>query len=946
MRTDDATLRHAEESATFNSDVKNDSNRQLEDGAVTTTHIQPSQSPIQGTVSAKKRKVGPILAIFLTIFGGGAAFSTLYAPGITLLHFTEVIGKDTNSLIAAAEKTDMQLWRAKLKDVRAGSCGAIKIACRFKTVNIEKTTANFKRAGITLEFDKSAGWGEKRGKITKMSFTDQFGKTIDITSPDQLNDARKNTEFRKAMLAAHNPKFATLKDAPAINFLKKMKTSYAKKLTGNTKEELDKNMQDAVDGKVSLNTPRLKPEVDDEGKETGRYVDDKGQVYTAEEAKGLNVAEDMIKNAPTSAKVLDGLVKGASITGAADTACTVNNMSNAVETGAKLIRARELIRFAMVLNNTTGAMKAGDATPEQVEYLGKKIVEPDMREMVVDESKWYEEGTKDNPPMTKNPNYKKSGLDAIFYKMSAYQDKPNITSREQRFMAGGGMTGTLGKVNTLVAKALGGGSKKDLRQKCKVVQNPAVRGGSLVVGIIAGIGSFGWLTALGVAGSLAFSFAIPYLTSMLSDMVAGNVTGPDLSGVDMINAASIGTSATLNGNARVHGLMPLSPEQMVEYQNTNRQVQVAYEQIERYDAQKTPFDITNQYSFLGSLARTTLPMATAVSTGSVATSLQSVPYLLSTAASTVIPHASAITDQKVSIERYQMCNDETYKEMNVAADPTCVLLYGLPPEAMEIDPIVNAEWMAARDEILADSDIGAPKDNKRDWNYKKFLEDCIVQQPGAHEDGEENDDNGSGCSEPANFVTNWHYAKFKLSVEIALGQDGELPGVDGGSQDNFSEGESGPVGANGWAYPTTSDAAITSGFGPRWGAEHRGIDLVPPNALGKPIFAARDGKVIAAGPADGFGNWIVIKHDDVDGKRYDTVYGHMATEGVFVKAGDSVTAGQEIGKIGNEGESTGPHLHFEIWENGHTNFAGGTAIDPAPIIRGAHDPNPSAEVRT
>lgn len=928
--------------------------KDLEQDAAQTSRLPVTPPPqpakkkgglISGIFKGKKGKAGPLLAIFLTIFGGGAAFTTLYAPGISLLHFTETITRETNSLISAAEKTDAQLWKTKLKQIQAGSCGKIKIACRFKTVNMEKTAANFKRAGITLEFDTDAGWGKNRGKIKKLSFTDQFGKTIEITNPSQLNDAKKNAEFRRAFLAAHNPKFATLKDAPAISFLKNMKTSYAKKLTGNSKEELDKNMQNAVDGKISLETPRLKPEVDKDGKETGRYTDDKGNFYTAEEAKGLTTTETLIKNAPTSAKMIDGLAKGASITGTLDTACTANNLSNAVETGAKLIRARELIRFAMVINNTTGAMKAGDATPEQVEYLGKKIIEPDMREMVVDESKWYEPGTNDKPPMIENPNYKKSGLDATFYKMSAYQETPKITANEQRFMAGGGPTGTLGKFNTMVAKVLGGGTKKDLRQKCKTVQNPAVRGGSLVIGIIAGIGSFGWTTALGVAGSLAFSFAIPYLTSMLSDMVAGNVTGPDLVGMDMVNAAAVGTSATLNGNARVHGLMPLSPEQMVEYQNSNRQVQVAYEQVERYDAQKTPFDITNQYSFLGSLARTTLPIATAVSAGNLAVSLQSVPQILSTASATILPKASAMTDQKVSIERYQMCNDETYKEMNMAADATCVLLYGLPPEAMEIDPVENAEWMAARDEILADSDVGAPKDNKRDWNYKKYLEDCVVQQPGAHENPDENDDNGAGCSEPKNFVANWHYAKFKLSVEIAKGQDGELPGVDGGSQDNFSDGESGAVGANGWAYPTTNDATITSGFGPRWGAEHRGIDLVPPDALGKPIFAARDGVVIAAGPADGFGNWIVIKHDNVDGKRYDTVYGHMAADGVFVKVGDKVKAGQEIGKIGNEGQSTGPHLHFEVWENGHTNFTGGTAIDPAPIVRGAHDSSPSSEGR-
>ena len=118
----------------------------------------------------------------------------------------------------------------------------------------------------------------------------------------------------------------------------------------------------------------------------------------------------------------------------------------------------------------------------------------------------------------------------------------------------------------------------------------------------------------------------------------------------------------------------------------------------------------------------------------------------------------------------------------------------------------------------------------------------------------------------------------------------------------------------------------------RGGQPHNGADFAQPGgAEGKPIFATRDGKVIAAGPASGFGNWIVIQHE-VDGQRYDSVYGHMYNDGVLVKQGDEVKAGQEIGAIGNAGQSTGPHLHFEIWRGGHRQMAGGTAIDPKPLV--------------
>ncbi len=134
------------------------------------------------------------------------------------------------------------------------------------------------------------------------------------------------------------------------------------------------------------------------------------------------------------------------------------------------------------------------------------------------------------------------------------------------------------------------------------------------------------------------------------------------------------------------------------------------------------------------------------------------------------------------------------------------------------------------------------------------------------------------------------------------------------------------VSGDGWTYPTTCDTTVSDHFGTRGGA-HRGVDIAGP--LGTSIYAARGGKVIESGPATGFGNWIIIQHE-IDGKKVDTVYGHMQAGDLLVKKGDTVEPGQEISKIGNEGGSTGPHLHFEIWEGGR--LSGGQAVDPEPFI--------------
>jgi murein DD-endopeptidase MepM/ murein hydrolase activator NlpD len=116
-------------------------------------------------------------------------------------------------------------------------------------------------------------------------------------------------------------------------------------------------------------------------------------------------------------------------------------------------------------------------------------------------------------------------------------------------------------------------------------------------------------------------------------------------------------------------------------------------------------------------------------------------------------------------------------------------------------------------------------------------------------------------------------------------------------------------------------ARLTSGFGARWGTLHAGIDLAAP--LQTPEYAAMDGVVLEAGPASGFGLAVYIQHENGD----VTVYGHM--DSILVEAGQVVRAGDTIALLGNRGQSTGPHLHFEV----HVGGLGGEKIDPLPWLR-------------
>jgi murein DD-endopeptidase MepM/ murein hydrolase activator NlpD len=112
-------------------------------------------------------------------------------------------------------------------------------------------------------------------------------------------------------------------------------------------------------------------------------------------------------------------------------------------------------------------------------------------------------------------------------------------------------------------------------------------------------------------------------------------------------------------------------------------------------------------------------------------------------------------------------------------------------------------------------------------------------------------------------------------------------------------------------------ARLTSCFCSRWGTFHWGIDLAAP--MRTPEYAAGDGVVLRAGVASGFGLAVYILHENGD----VTVYGHM--DEILVEPGQYVEAGETIALLGNRGQSTGPHLHFEVHQGGEE----GKRIDPA-----------------
>ncbi len=167
---------------------------------------------------------------------------------------------------------------------------------------------------------------------------------------------------------------------------------------------------------------------------------------------------------------------------------------------------------------------------------------------------------------------------------------------------------------------------------------------------------------------------------------------------------------------------------------------------------------------------------------------------------------------------------------------------------------------------------------------------------------------------------------FGLTPVLLSAFDKQLPAASAGAPTSMATPASVPVPVpvpvSAPVDTTSPGGPVTSGFGwrkdPLTGAArfHKGIDVAQP--VGTDVISAGAGKVVEAGTQGGYGTTIVIDH----GNGRQTRYAHLSAAGVAV--GQSVESGQVIGKTGNSGRSTGPHLHFEVTQDGRP-------VDPASL---------------
>ena len=154
--------------------------------------------------------------------------------------------------------------------------------------------------------------------------------------------------------------------------------------------------------------------------------------------------------------------------------------------------------------------------------------------------------------------------------------------------------------------------------------------------------------------------------------------------------------------------------------------------------------------------------------------------------------------------------------------------------------------------------------------------------------------------------------EYLQEVEALAAQSASLAAAIRDAQAVAGSTGAGVPSASGFIWPV--NGAVVSGYGMRWGRLHEGIDIAA-STTGTPIWAAAAGTVIHAGWLGGYGNLVVVDH----GNGLATAYAHASA--ILVGVGQQVAQGESVALVGSTGNSSGPHLHFEVRVNG-------VAVDP------------------
>lgn len=707
-------------------------------------------------VQGMLKKKGPLGLIIGLIVGGGFGVSFLFSPSILLVQIKETMLNKFNTQLASMDTRYNHIIRAKTSQATKGLCSGVKARCRYATMS-ERQINKFKRAGITIETEGKSISG--RSKVTGF----RYGDGPSVPASEFSSRMKTDANFRSAVIKGYNPKFAGFSDKVWTRVKAKFGLKEGSSKPAKDAEERKKNIHESSKETVAGgDTQPIKdgdknPACNDPNNCT---ADDVKRIEADNQKAKTSVSESGKSKINESVKNVKGLRLGSaiSITGYIEYACQAYGMIKLTANIAKTVRNVQLARYAMEFMSTADKIKAGDATPEDVSQLGEIL-------------------TTASPGLDSFDQPRKSATDSFGYRYAAYGDTNMTSEYTTQFISGGGFGGSMTTVLGMVSTIVGG--RKGASGTCGFLANPIVQAGTIIAGVASiftgvGVAKIATQAAIGITIGIAVSI----LPGIIGDIIAGNVTD-GIQGEDAGDAIASGAGGFMSATASAGGNSPLTKKQALAYNKLQTEVANRYTKDEAIAL--SPFDASNKYTFMGSIAYSLLPYYSS-SAFSLKGLMSSSVSVLGSSFGSIIPKASAVNDAKEE-EALNMCQDYDYVDLGIAADPFCNPIFGIPAEYLDADPIEIVDYLKDQG-FYEQTGSGETADYSKTEAYNEFIANCIERtEPFGYEDVNASGGPGDGADCMIdNKLKAYAYINFiDDRVETGMDEFGDGLGGDTGS---------------------------------------------------------------------------------------------------------------------------------------------------------------------
>lgn len=850
---------------------------------------------------ANVKLFAPSAGIIGFIIGGFGTMSVFMLPAALLMALEKAVTNDGSD----SARTNIVMRRAYMGGIIGKGDCSTPAKCKATMIS-DKQKEKWEKLGFKVETTPETRDGRTVHSVKSITFPD--GRTKATNGGEFNRAADSSLQNRRLTNRVLNIRAAFFQNAKFQNVLDKFKI----KKTETLKSSRDRDKETRT---RAINTSF------NENTDVGN--DGKGGIAR------MRATLDELKRNAGRFRIMKGA--GAAST-AISMACTTYNT---IRVTIALIKAEwiyQLVRFSYPFVQAASQLyDQGNIEPEVVENLADRLT-------------WYQKPeTADTPEEKEKVNL--TAMDSQGLQMALYGDETALKEFTENYTTAKMAYAIIG--SSLVREVQENLGKDNIRLVC---QANSIASTASSAQCLAGPAAASLCVAL-VGGALLFSddvarLAIDYVAGPAMELIEKANLNSDLKGVDAGNALAAGIGLLLSSSTLGAGLRPSTGGAFKNFITATDDLNYKYgEELARYEAKETPFDMTNQYSFAGQIVSSFYTYRS--NDNALYGPLVNMFSVVGSSFARLSPSAQALHSQpsnmtlspEIADNRTGKCKDTDMHEIGADCDWSGRLIGNSSPEFLkkaerqasgqENEIIKTIDYMTANEFI---DEKGAVKGNSDKNKYKKYKDFCTEDRVDPLGTSSRSADEGSAedqewfigekclVKNKADEEMFDHFAFYFNYCETQIPTAEEIDG-------DCSQDTPAPAAVNtgDWIIPV--DVACQDGFGARGGA-HMGVDMAAPS--GTPIRAPTSLKITFVGNSNDGSTGNQVTATATDGTEYSFRFMHMLSQSVT--NGQEVAKGDEIGLVGSTGDSTGPHLHMDVFPPGNNGMSYSGQVDPVTVF--------------